>query len=159
MAFRFSLEAVLRLRSILEEKEQVSLRALLARGLDIQQGIRQMEENRARLKHFRQDKAAGGWLPAPELQIAELGVQHCESLLASLGSELAVLEKEIAQQRAVLVESSRARRVVESVRRQQEQAYRAGAERRAQAELEQAHLLLWRAPGGARVAGPASSSP
>lgn len=141
MAFRFSLETVLRLRRSLEERERLRLATLLARRSELELEVGRAEELRTGLKAKLQLVMSETSLPAGEMQLVEQRTRGCELHARRLRAALATLAQEIARQTAAYVEQRRDREVLENVRQQQQRRYETEAQRRSQARLEELVLL------------------
>lgn len=140
MAFRFSLEAVLRLRRSLERQQELRLLAAnqqVARG---QQGMEQIDGRRRALQ-AEQTRDLGAGVTAAELRF---GLQ-CEAELLrqrrELEPQLARLQQWRDQQREIFQQARRARQTLEKIREQQWQQYRQDASRREQRSLDDLFLL------------------
>ncbi len=141
MAFRFSLETVLRLRRSLEDSERLRLETLLAQRAQIEREIGDTLESYAALNAKLKQTMEHDRLPGAELQFAIQRLRGCELQVARLHAAIATLAQTIARQQALLLRRRRDRKVLEHVRERQFKQYEAEAQHRGQAEVEELFLL------------------
>ncbi|HME33123.1 MAG TPA: hypothetical protein VKG65_10255 [Terriglobales bacterium] len=141
MAFHFTLEAVLRFRQSLEDRELLRLQTLLARRtalLHEQQQIRQ-----AALNLQEETKLALQQQPTPavEIHFAMARLYALEQRQRLIQEQLHEIESAITEQRSLFQQQRRNREVLETLRDAQLRDYRLMQQRREQARLDEMHLL------------------
>ncbi|MGB8885538.1 MAG: hypothetical protein WCC87_02395 [Candidatus Korobacteraceae bacterium] len=141
MAFRFTLEAVLRYRRSLEDREQMRLQPLLARRAALQQERQRAREARLRLQTALHQGLERAPVPAIEIQFSGVCLRGLEGGEALLQSQLQQLQSEITQQTARYQQERRKREVLESLRDGQLRDYRLRQQRREQALRDEMYLL------------------
>ena len=141
MAFRFSLETVLRLRHSLEDGERLRLQALLAQRAQLQREIHNTLESRAGLNAKLTAKIQRDQLSGGEMHFAAQRLRACELQAARLNAAVAALTQPIERQQALLLQRRIERKVLEQVREDQRARYEAEAQHRAQSQIEELFLL------------------
>jgi flagellar FliJ protein len=142
MAFRFSLETVLRLRRSQEDWERLRLQALFAQRAMLESQMQVAEETRTSLKAHELPSPRASPIPAAELQFVTVRRRACELESQRLRQTLVKLEQQIAAQTVVFVAASRARKVLEKLRERKLSRYQAEAQRKEQARVEEVALLM-----------------
>lgn len=141
MAFRFSLETVLRLRRSLEDGERLRLQSLLADRAQLQTRIRDTAASRAalggKLNTSLQQEAVSG----SEMQFAVQRLRACDLQSARLNASVSTLTQQIERQQALLIRRRIDRKVLEQLRERQLTRYEAETQRRAQSQVEEMFLL------------------
>jgi flagellar export protein FliJ len=140
MAFHFTLEAALRYRQSLEEREQLRLESLLARRAALLQELQRADEARLQVqKAMRQVLQTAA--AAAELQFCALQLNGIARQQNVLRSQLLQLEREVDEQTARYRQERQKREVLQSLRDVQLQEYRLVQQRRQQAMLDELYLL------------------
>jgi flagellar export protein FliJ len=141
MAFRFTLQPVLRYRQTLEERERLTLQSLLGKRTALLQALQQAQEMRRQLQIAMQRAMQEAPTAAIELHVslARLNGIACQQEL--LRSCLALLEEEVARQTARYRAERQKREMLESLRDSQLREYRVKQQRHEQAALDELHLL------------------
>jgi len=140
MAFHFTLDAVLRLRQSLEDRELLRLQALLARRATL---LKELGESRQLSVRVQEETSQGMLKPTPavEIHFATARLQALEQQQQLLRRQLSELEATIAEQRSRYQQQRRNREVLEALREGQLRDYRLQQRRREQAQLDELHLL------------------
>lgn len=144
MAFRFTLETVLRYRRCLEERERIRLQALLARRAA---GLREAADlNAARhsLKTNLLHSMAGANIAAAELQFGVRQGNGIQQAVQSTELRLRALQTEIGRQAERHEAERRRSEVLQALRDDQQREYQLTRKRREQAMLDELHLLRHR---------------
>jgi flagellar export protein FliJ len=140
MAFHFSLEAVLHLRSSLEHQQELKLRAANQNVARVRHTIEQLDGRRRELVGLQHKRLTDG-TTAAEMRF-EL---QCEAQLLRHRREaeqhLAKLEEARNQQREVFYRARQARETLEAVRDRQLSLYQKDALRREQRNLDDLFLM------------------
>ena len=141
MAFRFSLETVLRLRCSLEDNERLRLQTLLAERAHLERAIGETTSIHvalaAKLKtSLRQEEPTGG-----EMHFALQRLSACDLQAARLRASRDSLTQHIERQQAVLLRCRRDRKVLEQLRTGQQTRYESEQQHRAQLQVEELFLL------------------
>ena len=141
MAFHFTLEAVLRYRQSLEEREQLRLQPLLVSRAVLLKQLQQAREAQLQLQTAIQRALRQAAIPAVELQLSAAQLNGIARQQELLRSRLLKLESEIAEQTARYRQERQKREVLESLREVQWRDYQVRQQRRQQAMLDEMHLL------------------
>jgi flagellar export protein FliJ len=141
MAFRFSLEAVLRYRRSLEDGEKMRLQALLARRAALQAELERVRHAYLQLQTALNQELQRAPVPAIEIQFSVAGLRSSQRREAGLQSQMQQLQAEITQQTARYRQEQRKREMLESLREAQLSDYRLNQQRRQQALLDELFLL------------------
>jgi flagellar FliJ protein len=141
MAFHFTLEAVLRYRQTLEEREQQRLQSLLAARVTLRQELERMGERRIHLLTALEQSLEQAPMPAVEIELVTAQLNGIERQQEMLRARLGKLEMEIAEQAARYRQARQQREVLESLRERQWRDYRLIQQRGEQAALDELHLL------------------
>ena len=142
MAFRFSLESVLRLRRSFEDLEQLRLqklqgeRALLGQQLSTVAAVELAVDVK-----MRSAMSGPAWLPGSEIQFAMQRLRACRLEQERLSKVIANMESQIAQQQIVFLQCRVQRKVLDQLCERQRSAYVSEAERRMSARSEELFLL------------------
>ena len=152
MAFRFSLETVLRLRRSLEEAERLRLQRLHVDRRHLDELTSETSKAQGAITAALYS-AIGKEAPllGAELRFAAQRLHACILERERLVSAAAILEHQIARQQNVLLQRQVQRKVMDELREQQRSLYERNTNRRAQTAIEEI-LLLRRAHSG-RVGG------
>ncbi len=143
MAFHFTLEAVLRLRQCLEDRELLRLQALLARKEALLKELESYRQLSVRLRD-ETSQAMLKPMPAVELHFATARLQALAGQQQLLHRQLGELETTITEQQSRYQQQRRNREVLEAIREGQLRDYRLQQRRREQSQLDELHLLLRR---------------
>lgn len=144
MAFHFTLEAVLRLRRSLEDRELLLLQTLFARRATLTQELEQLHQADFNLKE-ETGRALEQPTPAVEIHFTMVRLQGISRRQQLVQTELRQLEIAIAEQRLRFETQRRSREVLEALRDEQWSEYRLARHRREQAQLDELHRLRLRA--------------
>ena len=140
MAFRFTLQPVLRLRASYERLERLRLLAVVAAIVRVQQGLDLLDAESQQARVYLRDKLAGG-MTAGEMQFEtvceKLRVEHRRTLEARL-KELAQAQ---ARQRQAYQSAKQKRQVLENLRQRKLDEYRVEQSRREQQGIDELFLL------------------
>jgi flagellar export protein FliJ len=140
MAFRFSLEAVLRLRQGMEHQQELRLRAAHQQVARVRHGIERIDHALGEAEQRSSSTLASGTTSAEllfALQSEAALLEHREKL----GAELTRLTKLRDQQAEIFRQARRERDTIESLRDQQFREYKRGALRREQRRVDDLFLL------------------
>lgn len=141
MAFRFSLETVLRVRRTQEGQERLRLQMLFAQRAALESQVTSLEKMRVELNAQSVPRAVSESLPAAELHFLNVRRNACEIETQRLVCAIAELEQRIIAQTAAFVEKSRACKTIENLREKQLRTYQTDVMRKAQAQLDETALL------------------
>lgn len=141
MAFRFTLEAVLRYRRSLEDREQMRLQLLLSRRVALQEEWQRALAARRQAQTTLHQDLLQALTPAIEVQFWMAGLRGLESREELLRFQLQQLQAEVALQMTHYQQARRRREVLESLRTAQLSDYRLQQQRREQARLDEMYLL------------------
>lgn len=141
MAFRFSLETVLRVRRSQEEQERLRLQTLFGQRSALQARQEALEKMQAVLNAHGVPRSVAVGLPAAELHFVNARTKACEVEAQELVRAMGMLEQQILQQTAVFVEKSRARKTLENLRDGQLNSYEVAANRKIQTQMDETALL------------------
>lgn len=141
MAFRFTLEAVLRYRRSLEDREQTRLQALLVRRAGLQGQLQRNRQAQLQLQHELHQELQAAPRLARELHLSVAGLRAVEQREVFLQSQMQPLQAELAAQTARYRQERRKRELLESLRDTQLGDYRRQQQRRQQAMLDELYLL------------------
>ena len=140
MTFRFSLEAVLRLRQGMEHQQELLLRAAHQQVARVRHGIQRIDHALGEAEQRSSRTLASGTTSAELL----FGLQSEAALLQyreKLGAELIRLGKLRDQQAEIFRRARRERETIESLRDQQLREYKRDALRREQRRVDDLFLL------------------
>lgn len=141
MAFRFTLDPVLRYRQSLEEQELRRLQLALAERAQLVQKLEQAEDARRRLQSAIERAVLQAPIPAVELTFCAAKLEGIARWQESLRLSLTKLDGEIAGQRARYRAARQRREILGSLRELRLQEYRVEQQRREQAMIDELHLL------------------
>lgn len=141
MAFFFQLEAVLRYRRSMEQKELTALQALLARRNTIVERIQREESQRRLLRDALQRTITQVAMNAAEVQLWVTRIAAMEDAIHSLETQREELQIAIAQQRLCWLEAQKQRDVLESLREIALREYTLVQHRREQASVDELFLI------------------
>ena len=135
MAFRFSLETVLRVRKIAEDREERLLGEILQQMAQCRRSLADLASRRTSLLLERQ-RALEARTPAGELLFWSAQIQVVDSLQQSGRQHLADLEKLRAQQLSVYAEAHKNRKLLATMREEQLDRFRAEQVRAEQKQMD-----------------------
>ena len=141
MAFHFTLEAVLRSRQSLEDRELLRLQSLLARRMALVNEREQLQQATLNLQQETNLALQQQPTPAVEIQFAMARLHALEQRQQLIEEQLHQLQSAIAEQRSLFQQQRRNREVLETLRDTQWRDYRLVQQRREQARLDEMHLL------------------
>jgi flagellar export protein FliJ len=139
MAFRFSLATVLRVRGIVEEREEALLQKIL---FDISKIFEDLERNEAQLAETDASRQADVLKPCIGLQIqASYGeVQQLKQRRKDLATQIRELEQARDRQLIVYEAARRGREILTDMRRKKRTAYDNEASKREQKILDDNYI-------------------
>ena len=141
MAFHFTLEAVLRFRQSLEDRELLKLQSLLARRAALLNEHEQLRQAALNLQQETNLALQQQPTPAVEIHFATARLNALERRQQPLQGQLHQLETAITEQRSLFQQQRRNREALETLRDTQWRDYRLVQQRREQARLDEMHLL------------------
>ncbi len=141
MAFHFTLEAVLRFRQSLEDRELLRLQTLLARREAMQHELEQLRRTSLNLQEGTKEAMLQRPTPAVEIHFVIARLHGFERQQRIIREQLQDLEAAIREQRSRFERERRNREVLAAVRDTQLRDYRLAQRRREQAQLDELHLL------------------
>ncbi len=141
MAFRFTLQSVLRYRQSLEERERLHLQSLLAKRAGLLQTLEQARETQRQLQAAMQRVMQEAPTPAIEIHFSLSRLNGIAGWKEALRSSLALVEDEITRQTERYRVERQKREMLESLRNSQLRDYKVKQQRREQAMLDELHLL------------------
>ena len=135
MAFHFSLETVLRVRKIAEDREERLLSQILQQMAECRQSLADLASRRATLLRER-ERALEAKTSAAELIVLQAQARVVEGLEESGKQHLASLEKLRVQQMRVYETAYGNRKLLATMREQQLDSFRAEQARAEQKEMD-----------------------
>ncbi|HUO25936.1 MAG TPA: flagellar FliJ family protein [Candidatus Aquilonibacter sp.] len=149
MAFRFSLESVLKIRASFERLERLRLLVLQALANRLRQEIAAARVESSEAQRRLQERMAGG-TSGGELQFAAAVEQARAARIRALENGLSQVESRREKQRIVFEAARQKRQILENLRARRMEEYRRAASRREQKQADEMHLirLATRAPEG-----------
>jgi len=141
MAFHFTLEAVLRLRQSLEDRELLLLQSLLTRRAALRSEVEQLRQSSFNLEQEAKQAMLLRPTPAVEIHFAMARLQGLDGRLQLLREQLRQVESAIVEQRLRYQQQRRNREALEALREAQLRDYRLTQRRREQAQLDELYLL------------------
>jgi len=139
MAFRFTLDAVLRFRESVEHSEEAVLLRIVQQILETEQQLDQVEAEQVRIRESREQDLA---LKLPGVHLMDIAMRELELKTAADGlrSQLRQLEQERVNQLAVYQTARRDRQVLTELRQQQRQRHQLEQKRQEQKTLDDLFL-------------------
>ena len=141
MAFRFSLETVLRLRSSLEQRDRLILQALYSKQRALQQEMRLARQAASAIRMRVTEALSICRVCGSEIQLFEWQRQLWEGQGKKLEALLSDLANQIERQIGEYERRRKDRRVLENVSNVQLRRYHRELVRREQAQIEELTLL------------------
>jgi flagellar export protein FliJ len=140
MAFRYKLEALLRLQRSIEHQEENRLLACVARIVSLKDDLQVWNEARLhRRRNALGDLEKGS--PGIFLRFAEEWDQAARARVKEILQQLKVAEEARLQQLKIYRAARQKREVLESLRERQQSAYTVEQLRRIQQGLDETHLI------------------
>ena len=140
MAFRFSLEPVLRLRTSYERLERLRLLAVSAMLVRVREEITSSAREEAAARNARSKMLSRG-SAAAEIQLGVSAEQARARRNRELFDRLATLERQHVKQSRLYQAARRKREVMESLREQKVQEYQREQDRKTQQAIDELYLL------------------
>ena len=140
MAFRFSLQPVLRLRASHERLERLRFLAIIARVVRTRQEIADCEKENASLRRTFQRQLRGG-ITAAEIHFERVCERRRAEHTEHLSARLAELERLQAKQRLVYQAALQKRDILENLRQRKWRPYRLDQARREQQRLDELFVI------------------
>jgi flagellar export protein FliJ len=140
VAFRFSLEPVLRLRASYERLERLRLLTIAALMARVREEILKAEREDAAARHLRAATLTQGALAA-EIQVDVWAEKVRARRVSELKDRLGLLQREHAKQNRVYQFARRRREILDNLRDNQLREYRREQERRERQTLDELYLL------------------
>ena len=144
MAFRYSLQSLLRLRESLERQEENRLFAVAAEVARLRAQIAHLREENANVKRRELDALETGSGVAATLQFIAICEEAAAGLCRKLHLGLESAERRRLAQLAVYQAARQKREILEGLRDRQATVYRMGAAHREQQSLDDSFLLRYR---------------
>lgn len=139
MAFRYSLQSILRLRVSLEKQAEQNLFAAAALAAKLRNELERAASTLAQERERRQENLHGG-VAASELHFALLAEAALQQRLAALRERLQEAEKNRARLLALYQAARQKRETLEALRQRAENAYKLGVARREQQQIDELFL-------------------
>ncbi len=140
MAFRFSLEPVLRLRASYERLERLRLLAIVAMIVRVRQEIAVVAYETAEAGRSKQARLAAG-VAGVDLHLEAAVERGRAARREQLDRRLAALERTQENQRRAFHTARQKRQILENLRARRWEEYRRGQSRREQQQLDELHLI------------------
>ena len=139
MAFRFTLDAVLRFRESVEHSEEAVLLRIVQQIVETEQQLDQVEAEQVRIRESREQDLA---LKLPGVHLMDIAMRELELKTAADGlrSQLRHLEQERVNRLAVYQTARRDRQVLTELRQQQRQRHQLEQKRQEQKTLDDLFL-------------------
>ena len=141
MAFHFTLEAVLRFRLSLEDRELLRLQTLLVRRSALLHELEQLRQTSLDLQEETKRAMMQRPTPAVEIHFAMARLHGLERQQQVIREQLHELEAAIREQRSRFERERRNREALEALRDAQLRNYRLAQRRCEQVRLDELHLL------------------
>jgi flagellar export protein FliJ len=140
MAFRFSLQSILKLRCAQEHAESVKLEAIVAEQRWIRKGLEILSEASARVERRFQQELMGG-LTGSEVHFQDACQSSTALLRATLQQRLEALEQQRLAQLQIFYRARQNRQILDNLRLRQLAEYNAELVRKEQQERDEMFLL------------------
>jgi flagellar export protein FliJ len=140
MAFRFSLEPVLRLRASYERLERQRLLAIAAMRVRVREEIGAAAREEAAARHARKQMLSSG-IAAAEIQLGVSAEQARARRNRELFDRLAALERQHGKQSRIYQAARRMREVMQSLRERKLREYQREQDRKTQQLIDELYLL------------------
>ncbi len=144
MAFRFSLDAVLRFRESVEHSEEAALLLIVQQIIEAEHELQQVAAEQVRIREQREQDLA---LTLPAAHLMEIAQRELELKVAADGLRLRLrqLETQRLAQLAVYQTARQDREVLSELRERQRHAYQLNQKRQEQKTLDDLFLARTRA--------------
>ena len=140
MAFRFTLDAVLRFRESVEHSEEATLHRIVQEIAEAELEVQQVEERQTRLRERRERDLTGNLPAVYLLEIAERE-SELQKIADGLRLRLQQLEAQRVKQLAVYQAAHQDREVLSELRKRQRQAHQLNQRRQEQRTLDDLFLV------------------
>jgi flagellar export protein FliJ len=139
MAFRFTLDAVLRFRESVEHSEEVALLRIVQEIAHTELELSQIDTEQSRTRELRERDLA---LQLPAVHLNQIGMRELElkTMADSLRARLRQLEPKRVKQLAILQTARQDREVLSELRKRQKQGYQQAQRRQEQKTLDDLFL-------------------
>jgi flagellar export protein FliJ len=131
MAFKFSLQSLLRVRRSFEKRERLHLAVLTQELLKKQREIQELDSRISNCCRLAQANLAQGVISG-EHQVSEKEIENLKSIRASVSGQLSEIERHKQAQQGRLIVARQNRRILESLHASRLETYRKTEDRREQ---------------------------
>lgn len=147
MAFRFSLQALLKLRLIYEERERMRLAAVISRLHQLRSQYESWQRQKQMAENKLSEEMRTGMV-AVEFHFAQASLEAEDRRLKLVLAEIAKVEQLRQAQQAAYIEAQTKRKVLERLQERQAEAYRLAEDRREQQRQDELFAIRQdRTPG------------
>lgn len=147
MAFRFSLQALLKLRLIYEERERMRLAAVISRLHQLRSQYESWQRQKQMAENKLSEEMRTGMV-AVEFHFAQASLEAEDRRLKLVLAEIAKVEQLRQAQQAAYIEAQTKRKVLERLQERQAEAYRLAEDRREQQRQDELFAIRHnRTPG------------
>ncbi len=143
MGFQFSLEAVLRVREIVEKREEETLRKIQAEVTLLTRQIEEQRTNMLNRSKARED-ALLATIPAGQLHTMIWEQQSASERLEVMQQRLGILRKQRDEQLIVYQSAHRSCEMLTEMRERQHQDHQRQQSREQQKRLDDMFIIRWR---------------
>ena len=147
MAFRFSLQAMLRLRRSYEQRERLRLFTLASAITRLRTHLEEITSEQQRLFQNQEESLAAGTSGA-ELHLLRLAMAQQVEKQKALQEQIRRVEQQLEIQKLAYREAQKNRKILENLRDRQLEVYKQEQDRREQQTLDDLFNMR-RAPGAA----------
>ncbi len=135
MPFQFSLRALLRLRHSYEQRERMRLSLLNVAYGRLQQEYEETDQQRKLMLNQLGNRLLDG-IPGSELRAAAALLQQSADRQQQMREQMKALKVEVRKQTGIFLESQKKRKILESLRERELQAYERDENRREQQRID-----------------------
>jgi len=147
VAFRFSLQALLKLRLIYEERERMRLAAVISRLHQLRSQYESWQRQKQMAENKLSEEMRTGMV-AVEFHFAQASLEAEDRRLKLVLAEIAKVEQLRQAQQAAYIEAQTKRKVLERLQERQAEAYRLAEDRREQQRQDELFAIRQdRTPG------------
>jgi len=147
VAFRFSLQALLKLRLIYEERERMRLAAVISRLHQLRSQYESWQRQKQMAENKLSEEMRTGMV-AVEFHFAQASLEAEDRRLKLVLAEIAKVEQLRQAQQAAYIEAQTKRKVLERLQERQAEAYRLAEDRREQQRQDELFAIRHnRTPG------------
>lgn len=139
MPFQFSLRALLRLRQSYEQRERLRLTLLNAAYNRAEQGYKEARQQRS-LGSQQLGKQLQDGIRGSELRAAAASLQQSADRQSQLREQMKALEVQAQKQTEMFLESQKKRKIIESLRERELQAFELDENRRSQQRIDDLYV-------------------